>query len=806
MNDLKLAARSLATRPGFFAVCVVTLALGVASVSAIFSVVNGTLLKPLPYPDAHEIIRINRMQGQWGGPVSPHLMDDWAAAAGDLWVASGAFTQTTINLTGDGDARRLAAYRVTPGFWDVMGLQPALGRYFGAPEETQRETVVVLSHALWTSRFAGNPDVIGTDIVLNGVAHRIVAVTPASYRYPGSAEVYLPTHIDYAVQERGSNFLFVLARMRPGAAVEQVDAVLATTNARLANEYPANHAGLSARVTALPDLLNSSVKQPLLILLGASALVLLIACANLANLLLARGSHRAHELAVRAALGARRGQLMRVSLAEALVIALAGGVLGIGLAAVAVPALLSLAPGIVPSHGVPGMDARAVAVSLTATVFTVLAFALWPAVRGASVSGAAAMRDDGRTSAGAGKARARSLLVAGEVALSLTLLVGAGLLIESLRQVQNIDGGVDPSGVLTAAILLDGVPPIPGEDRLTGYMRHVDSTKPVLDAVLERVGALPGVEHVGLSDALPLSGMDNASSDVTIVGREVPEGEPQPGANWRFVSPGLLDALGMRINRGRALVESDWRPGEFPAQVMVNETFARRYLDGLEPIGQQVTFFDGNSKTIVGVVNDTRLHGIDRDVIAEVYMPHGYAFQRQFYLAVKVSGDPAAYAAQLRAAVRDVNPNIPVFEVRTMEEMVGSTIEMRSFNMTLMSVFSGVAVLLAALGLYGVISYSVAQRRREIGIRLSLGAAPPRIRRLVLADGARLIGAGIVVGVAAAFGLARVIASQLYGVTPTDPFVFSAVVVVLAIVGLVAVIIPARAASRVAPMEALRYE
>ncbi|MEX0900299.1 MAG: ABC transporter permease [Gammaproteobacteria bacterium] len=807
MNEMRLALRALAARPGFFVVCVLTLALGVASVSAIFSVVNGTLLKPLPYPDAHEIVRINRTQGQWGGPISMQALEDWLDGSEGLLETLGAFTSRTVNLSGaDGDAERLAAYAVTASFWDVMQLGPATGRYFNAHEDNANERVVVLGYAFWARRYGADPGIVGRDIQLNGQSYRVVGVTPETFRYPGGTQVYIPVGRDPAAMTRGSNFLFAVGRIAPGADLAQLEAALATVNARLAAEFPESHANLGARLNLLPTLLNSGVRQPLLMMLGAAAMVLLIACANLANLLLARGSHRAHELAVRAALGAGRGQLMRVSLAEALVIAVTGGILGVGLAAVAVPGLLSLSPDIIPSHGAPGVDTLAVVVSLAATVITVMAFALWPALRSASVSGAEAMRDDGRTSAGASKARARSILVAGEVALSLTLLVGAGLLIESMRQLSNVDTGMHAGGVLTASFLVDGVPPVPGESIFEGFNRHVEHVAPQVDRIVTRVAAIPGVERVGVTDALPLSGVNNTSSNVTIVGREVADGQPGPGATWRFVNPDFAPSLGIALVAGRNLTDADFRVGGVPNSVLVNETFVRRYLADVDPVGQRMTFFDMSEKTIVGVVADTSGLGLDRDPLAEVYLHSGFTPFRQFYLSVKVAGEPTAYAESLRRAIAEVEPSVPVFEVRSMDALIGGPIRIRSFNMTLMSVFSGVAVLLAALGLYGVISYSVEQRRREIGIRLSLGAAPPRIRRLVLADGARLIFAGTVVGLVAAFALARVIASQLYGVTPTDPFVFGVVVLVLITVGLIAVIIPARTASRIAPMEALRYE
>ncbi len=805
-TDLRLALRSLLRQPVFLLVAVFTLALGVGSVSAIFSVVNGVLLTPLPYPDAERIIRINRVQGNWSGPISAPLLDDWRTATAEQFSALGAYVGVTINLTGDGEARRLSANRVTPEFWDVMALPAQLGRYFTAEEDRALERVVVISHALWQERFAGKPDAVGRDVVLNGEAHRIVGITPASFRYPGSTEVYLPTHLGATTQGRGNNSLFVLGRLAPGASLTQAESALQAVNARMAAEYPDNHRELGARLTPLPTLLNSQVEQPLLVLLGAAALVLLIACANLANLLLARGSTRQRELAVRAALGAGRAALMRAVISEALVIALLGGVAGLAVAAVAVPALLAMAPDVLPSHARAGMDLTVVLVSLGVGIATVMLFAAWPALRAARTAPQGALQEEGRSGGGGReRSRARQALVAFEVALSLTLLVGAGLLIESLRQLGRIDTGVESSGVLTAALVIEGAQPLPEEDMFAWYARHSPLVAAGTQRILDRVAAIPGVERVGLSDALPLAGLDNTSSDIGIVGRTPPEGQPAPGANWRFVSPDFHAALGVRVVRGRDIEAADGRPGEPPTQVLVNETFVRRFLADVDPLAQQLEFFDGQvPKQIVGVVADTRLYGVEREPVAEVYLSHANGFQRQYYLALKVRGEPLAYAEQLRRAIREVEPNVPVFDLRTMDQVIAGTTALRRFNMGLMGVFSGVALLLAAVGLYGVVAYGVAERRQEFGIRLSLGARAVDLVRMVLGQGARMIGLGLVLGLVGAVALGRLLASQLYGVSAHDPGVLLSVLVALAAVGFIACLAPALRAARAEPMLALR--
>ncbi|MCK7593534.1 ABC transporter permease [Pseudomarimonas salicorniae] len=807
LTDLRIALRSLARQPGFLAVAVLTLALGVGSVSAIFSVVNGVLLTPLPYADAERIIRINRVQGAWGGPVSAPALADWTEATSGQLEAIGGFVGATVNLTGDGEPERLAAYQVTPGFWQVMGLAPELGRYFNVEEDRRRERLAVISHELWQRRFGGQEGVVGQSIMLNGESYQVVGVTPARFRYPGATQVYLPTFLDSTGGPRGNNYLMVIGRLREGASMEQLEAALAAVNARLAEEFPANHAELGARLTALPEQLNARVEQPLLVLLGAAGLVLLIACANLANLLLARGSARQRELAVRAALGAGRRALVRAVIADALVIALLGAVLGLLIAALGVPLLLSQMPELLPSHAEVGMQPVVVLGALFAGIATVMLFASVPALRAAATAPAGALQEEGRGgSGGRRRSRARNALVAFEVALSLTLLTGAGLLIESLRQLGKVETGVQTEGVLTAAVVVEGARNEPGEDPVDWYVRHTAILARSLPAILERVRAIPGVQSAGLTDSLPLSGLNNASSDITIIGREPGEGERQPGANWRFVSPSLMSTLGMRMVRGRSLEDADARPGEMFQNVLVNETFVRRYLSDVDPLTQSLQFLGGDEpKRIVGVVNDTRLFGIDREPVAEVYMHHLHATQRQLYLALKVSGEPMDYAEQLRRAVREVAPDVPLFEVRSMDQLVEGTTALRRFNMALMSVFSGIALLLAAIGLYGVIAYSVAERRQEIGIRLSLGAQAGDVLRMVLGQGARMVGLGLLFGIAGALALGRLLASELYGVGAGDPRVLLAVVATLGLVALTACAVPALRAARLDPMLALRH-
>ncbi len=806
-NELRYAIRGLRTSPGFFLVAVVTLAIGIGSVCAVYSVVDGVLLKPLPYPNADRIVHVERVQEPFGGPVSGPLFQDWRDGTTEQFDAMGALTGVVFNAMGDGEVERLRGYAVTPGFWQVIGLPAHAGRYFGDVEEAGNERVVVLGHALWQRRYGGDPAIVGRDIVLNDTAYRVVGITPAAQRFPRTADVFVPTWLPGDSRDRDTSYLSVIGRLKADVDPAMARAAIEQVNVAAIRDNPERYEGLGVRLMTMRDALVGDVSQPLLVLLAASALVLLIACANLANLLLARGSRRRRELAVRSAIGAARSRLLRIVLVEAMIVAVIGGGAGIALAAGAVPWLLASAPGILPGQSSLGVDWGVVAVCLTVSIVVMVLFSLLPAIRAANVAPATAMQEEGRSgTAGYGRGRARSALVTVEIALSLTLLVGAGLLIESLRHIGRLDTGVDTGHVLTTAFVPSVPPGDPGVDFTADYFRKVQALTPRLNAIIERASAIPGVTAVGMSDALPLSGMDNASSDLELVGQAAPAGGvAKAGASWRFTSPGYFDAMGMRIVRGRNLTVDDQRIGEFPVSVLINETFARRHFADIDPIGTQVVFL-GGPKTIVGVVSDARQMGYEREAGVEVYLPHTQSIHAEYFLAVKVQGDPLAYADQLRLALREVEPTMPVYAMRSMDALAAEGIAMRRFNLQLMTVFSAVALLLAAIGLYGVIAYSVADRRHEFGIRLSLGADGSRLIGMVLRQGMTLVLIGVLLGVIGAFALGRALSSQLVGVGQADPRVFVTVVALLAGVALIACLVPAFRASRVDPMVALRSQ
>lgn len=803
LSEIRQSLRSLLRQPGFLFTAVLTLALGVGAVTAVFSVVYGVLLKPLPYPQAERIVEVLRVQENYGGPVSRPLYFDWREATRDQFEALAA-TNGGIGTLRIGDAaERRTSYRVSPEFWTVMGLQPQIGRWFGQAEEDSGEKVAVLSHALWQQRFGGRSEVIGERIELNGEAWTVIGVAPEALRLPEGAELYLPTHLPLSGAARGTSYLRLLGRYAEGATPAQAEAALAVVNARLAETYPEDNAKLGARLQPLRESLGARLEQPLWSLFAASLLVLLIACANLANLLLARASQRSAEYAVRAALGAARGRLLRAALVEALLIGVLGAVGGALIAAAGVPLLLAGAPDLLPAQADVALDLRVLALCLGLSLGTLLLFALLPARRAANVAPAGSLVEAGRgPAAGRHGGRARRVLVVAEVALALTLLAGAGLMIESLRRLGEVDTGVQAEGVLTASLVLN-VPPGPdGEGWEDAYRRHTQYIAPRLDAVLAAVAALPGVEAVGISDALPLSALDNFSSGVRVIGSEPVEGR-EPGANWRFVNPEFFAAVGLMIEQGRGLQDSDARAGEMPGNVLVNRSFARRFMGEGDPVGRQIEFL-GGPKTVVGVVADTRHFGADREPPPEVYMHHHQAVQEQFFLALRVRGEPMALAEPLRRALQALDPAMPVSAIRPFEAMAGELNLLRRFNLGLMAIFSAVALGLAAIGLYGVISYGVQQRRQELGIRMSLGADARRLLGLLLRRGLGLLLMGLALGLVGAVLLGRTLSAQLFGVGSFEPGVLLAVAGVLGLVGLVACLIPSLRAVRADPVQSLR--
>lgn len=802
-HDLRIAARSLRQRPGFFATAVLTLALGVGAVAAIFTVYDAVLLKPLPFAHADRIARVMREQPPvTSSPVSAPMLQEWQEGSREVFDAFGAYVARTAVLRGQGEAERLTGYAVTPGFWDVFSQPVALGRAFGTEEETRNERVAVIGDALWRNRFDADPAILGREVQLDGVATRIVGVAAPGFRYPSDAQVWTPTFVPANVAGRGSASYSVIARLAPGAGIAQADAALARVTQWQAKEFPDNHTGLTARIEPLPALVGARVRAPLAVLLGAAALVLLIACANLANLTLARAQARTQELALRRAMGAGRMRLLREVMAESLLIAGVGTLAALLVAQPATQALLSLAPDLLPAYNRPQVDLRVVALTAGVALATLLLFGAWPGWRAAGVDPAQALQGASRSQTGSRRQmRARAVLVSAEIAVALTLLAGAGLLIDSLRRLGDVDPGVASAQVVTARVSLPMPVRAPGETFETTAANGKAALDPMLAAIEARLRAMPGVRSLAFTDELPVSGDTGWSGSFEVVGHPIEEATL---AVFRFVGPDYFSTFGIDIDAGRAFDSRDGSQALFPTEVLVNRTFVDTYLGGADALGRQVTVYDGSQKTIVGVVEDVRQQGLDQDTIAEVYFPVRSAPMGELALAVAVDGDAMAFAPMLREALRQAVPDAPVFSIRTMDEVMGQTTAMRRFNMTLMSVFAGVALLLSAIGLYGVIAYSVGQRRREIGLRQAIGARAVDVHRLMLGAGLRMIVPGLVVGVVGALLLGRAIASQLYGVSAADPVVLGLVAGVLALVALAACAVPTLRAAKASPMDALR--
>ncbi len=806
LQDLRVALRTLRARPGFALTAVLTLMLGIGAVTAIFTVYDAVLLKPLPFAESTRIVRVMREQAPVrNAPVSPPVLREWVERSGEAFEAIGAFTPLTLNLTGAGTAERLTGYTVTPGFWNVFSQPIGLGRSFGEAEESASERVVVLSHALWQARFAADPFVVGRNIDLNGERWQVIGVAATTFRYPSDAQLWMPTFLPTNTAGRGSNSLSPVARLAPGVTLAQARAVMHGITDWQAETFPSDSGKLTAHVERLDQIVGRHLRGSLSVLLGAALLVLLIACANLASLMLTRSQTRAQELAVRSALGAGHAKLMRSVLTEAVVLAAAGAFAALAFAQLAVPALLRLAPDLLPTYNTPAIDLRAVLGTTLIALLTLTLFGLAPAWRAGRADPALALRSGARGQVGShGQARARGVLVATEIALAMTLLVGAGLLIDSLRHLSTVDSGLrEPERVLAANFSLPLPTMQPGEDFPAWYQRVKASLEPQLDVLQSRLQALPGVASVALINTLPASGEGGWNGSIEIAGHALPE---DAIAEFRFASPDTFRTFGIALKSGRSFDDADGRRALFPTEVLVNQTFVDRYLAGGDALGQQVSVYDGSPKTIIGVIGDVRQQGLDSSADAEVWFPMRTVPTGDLALALKADGDALALAPTLRRAMQEAFPDVPLYALRTMDEVTGETTRLRQFNMMLMSAFAATALALATIGLYGVIAWIAAQRRREIGVRQSFGATRTHIHTMMLKSGLRMIVPGLIAGLAGALALGHLIASQLYGIGGADPRVLAVVVGVLVVATLAACVIPTWRALRIPPMEALRNE
>ena len=804
LQDLRYALRMLWKNLGFTSVAVVALALGIGANTTIFSAVNALLLRPFNFPDPGSLVVIweRPPKTTYRNMVSPANFLD-VREQNTTFSHVAIYNANSVNLTEGDKPERLEVATVSPAMFDALGARAALGRTF-APEEEQdgRDKVAVLTHEFWRRRYASDPSILNRQLMLNGQPYTVVGVMPEDFNFPPTnSDLLVPFAITDKLKEgRGSHYVRMLGRLKPGVSQAQADADLAAIAGRLTAQYPETN---SNRTIATESLQASYVRGPrpgLLVLLGASGFVLLLACANVANLLLVRAAARQKEIAIRMALGASRFRLVRQLLTESVLLALLAGALGllfavwgIDLMKAGIPASLAR---FLPGWKNVGIDSQVFLFTLGASLLTGVVFGLAPALQATKTNFNEALKDGGRTSGGGfSRNRLRGALIVAEVAISLTLLIGAGLMIKSFYEILKVEPGFKTESVLVMDVSL------PREK----YGDKAARANFFRQAV-ERVGALPGVQQAGAVNVLPLS-RSNSDSAFSVVGRPRPEKGHAPLANFRNVSPNYLEAMGIPLRRGRHISQND---GEGTGRViLINELLAEKHFANVDPIGQRLDFGGEGEKDfyeIVGVVGNIRHDSLIEEIAPEVYVPLAQEPWYSMSIVVRAGGDPLQLAGAAQREIQAIDKDQPVFNVRTMDKVVSESLAPQRVVMGMLGIFALIALVLASVGIYAVMSYTVSQRTHEIGLRMALGAQPRDVLKMVLRQGMLLAGAGVALGLVFAFALTRGMKSLLFGVSASDPLTFAAIALLLAGVAFVACFVPARRATKVDPMVALRYE
>jgi putative ABC transport system permease protein len=795
-QDLKYGMRMLSQRPGFSLVIVLTLAMSIGVNTVVFSVANALLLRSLPYANPEQLVVLwSVYRANNKAYASAANFRDWQQQ-NHVFQGLAAYDTQRFNVTGGDRPEALDAALVSANFFSLLGVLPVEGRSFQAEEEQPANNhVAIISNDLWQRRFGSNSGAIGKTLVLDGESYSIVGIMPPGFGFPEKVELWLPlTFVPEELADRGYNHLVAIGRLKPGVNLPQAQAEMGAIAKTQAEQYPNENAGRGLGLVTLQESLIGDIRMALLILIGSVAFVLLIACANVANLLLARSWRRQKDIAIRISLGAGRRRLIQQLLTESLLLSLLGGMAGLIFAYGGIRILTTVGPGNIPRLSEVGIDGRVLAFTLVVSLLTGIIFGLVPALQTTKPDINEWLKEGQRSSGGgSGRKSVRSWLVVTEMALALILLIGAGLLIKSFLRLWQVEPGFNPHNVLTMAISLSP-PKYNSRADVAAFARRL----------LQQLQASPGVQAAGVVNQLPFSGR-NLGFSFTVVGHPQLGPEDTASANYRFISPDYLRALGIPLLRGRDFNEHDTR--ESPPVALINGTLAKRYFPNEDPIGKQLNIEGQKApREIVGIIGDVRQVKLDSEVKSEIYVPFLQFPVPSMSIVVRANTDPSSITSAVLNQIAVVDRDQPVFQVKTMDQYLSESMAQRRFSTILLGTFAALALTLAAIGIYGVMSYLVSQRTHEIGIRVALGAKQRDILKLVVGHGMLLSLLGIVVGIAAALFLTRIMSSLLYGVSATDPLTFIALSLVLAGVALLACVIPARRASKVDPIVALRYE
>ncbi len=810
-QDVKYGLRALTNRPGLTLIIIATLALGIGANTAIFSVVNATLLRPLPFKDPDRIVMV------WGFlPKLAHNSDKFpSSAANYLGLAKqtqtceqlAAFRQWSWQLTHAGEPEQLQGVRVSANFFEALGARPTVGSTFTSDQDQEGAApVALISYRLWQKEFGGDPQVVGKNLTLNGRTVQVVGAMPRDFEFPGSAnmipglqfatknDIWMPLAMNADERSnQGSLNLAVIGRLKPGVSIAQAENELRAIEKTL----PLGTIGYTVNLINLQQQMVGNIRRLLLVILTTVAFVLLIACANVANLLLARASARQKEMSIRRALGAGRWRVIRQLLTESVLLSLTGGLVGLLLAVWGTPLLVSLIPEKVPRIHEINVDLRVLGFALLVSIATGIVFGLAPALQASRTDLNESLKETGRgVSGGLRQNRLRAFLIVSEVSLAVVLMIGAALLIKSFVRLLQVNPGFDSSRTLTMEVSLPTLPPskYASEQEQAGYFKEI----------LARLNHTPSVTAAGAVLSLPLTGAEE-STDLFIEGRPRPAFEERPNADYTIVTPEYFQALQIPLLKGRQFSDRD--DHNATSVIMINEALARRYWPGQEPVGQRLTVgFEQAPREVIGVIGNVKQTTLGAEARPTMYMPHLQRPTGGMTIVVRTNVDPVSLSQLARTQIHSVDPNIPVTNIRTMNEVFSTSIAQQRFAMLLVGLFGALALALATIGIYGVMSYSVTQRTHEIGVRMALGAQRTDVLKLILQNGILVSLLGVVVGVAASFALTRVMSSLLFGVTPTDTMVFATVGFGILAIGAIATYLPAWRASRVDPLLALRYE